>query len=98
MPRKYDYGPLSCLCPFSGPTLLPQPGRQDALYLQGGFSHPETGQDFLGVKSSPSELLVTYPDGSSCFSSGLPSFRSGKKRSLSSYSISPGPCQLITLS
>ena len=87
-PRKrYEYGPASCLCPSPGPSLL-APVRPE-LFL-GGFSQLETGQDFLGVKSSPSELLVpSYPDGA-CFGGPLPSFRSGKKRSLSSYSISPG--------
>ena len=88
--RRYELGaqPINFFAYPCGPTLIAQPTvRSEGVYLNNGFSPLECTQDFLAMKSSPSELLVTsYPD-------NLPSFRcSGKKRPLSSYSISPGTC------
>ncbi|KAI6646205.1 Transcriptional activator GLI3-like [Oopsacas minuta] len=90
---RLEYGcsqPINFFAYPCGPTLIAQPtARQEGVYLNNGFSHLESTQEFLAMKSSPSELLVTsYPENT------LPSFRmqtscSGKKRPLSSYSISP---------
>ena len=91
--RRYELGPqpINLFAYHCGPTLIAQPTvRPEGVYLHNGFSPLECTQDFLAMKSSPSELLVTsYPD-------SLPSFRcSGKKRPLSSYSISPGCCLFV---